>query len=132
MSQTLRVASINSLYPEGATPITASSGNVAAGVATATLTCPAGKTMWLTGATVTGAGSTAGAAVSFTITGLVGGTQTYAFTAPTGVLVGAVPLDVDLFAPIPATGVAVNIVGSLPSLGAGSTNASVVLTGFYL
>src|SRR5260370_37907131 len=57
-------------YPPGATPIAASSGNVANAVATATLASAANVTTYITGFEVTGAGATAGLAVTVTITGV--------------------------------------------------------------
>jgi len=107
-----------------------SSGNVAAATATATIPAVAGKTNYLTGYVVTASGATAGLPVNFTITGCVGGTITNTFVFPAGVLVGAVPLVVILTDPLAATGPNVAVVGSLPSSGAGGTNASVTLFGY--
>lgn len=124
------IQSINSGVPEDAVPITASSGNVANATATATLTCPAGKTMFIGGFVVTGSGATAGAVVSITITGVVGGTQTYIYTAATGAAVGNTPLAFDFPFAIPATAMNTNIVVSCPALGAGNTNNAVVAYGY--
>jgi len=124
------IQSINSGTPEDAVPITASSGNVANATAAATLTCPTGKTMFISGFTVTGAGATAGAVVNVTITGVTGGTMTFAYTAATGAAVANNPLLFDFPYPIPASAMNTNIVVSCPALGAGNTNNSVVAFGY--
>jgi hypothetical protein len=132
MSNVVRVGSINSAYPENSTPLGASSGNVANASAVATLTCPADKTAYISQFTVTGSGATAGLPVVVTVTGLLGGTQSFVFTFPAGVLVGAVPLDVDFPIPLPASGIGTNIVVTCPAGGAGNTNAAVSATGYAL
>lgn len=116
-------------------PIAAASGNVAAAVATATLTAePAGsnRKIYLCGFQATGAGSTAGAAVNLTVTGLEAGTLTYTFTAPVGVLVPAQPLIVIFDPPLPAASKTTDVVVSMPSLGAGNTNAAIVANGYRI
>lgn len=114
------------------TPITASSGNVAAGIATATLAANATKTTYITGFQVSAGGATVGAVVTGTITGLVTGTLSFTFAAPTGATVGATPLVVPF--PVPVAGSAINtaIVVSMPSLGAGNTNTTVSAQGFQI
>lgn len=109
--------------------IAASSGNVAAAVATATLAAAANQTTYITGFTVTGAGATAGSVVLVTVTGCVGGTMTFVLAVPAGAGVGITPLVVDFPHPVPATGPNTAIVVSAPSFGAGNTNAAVVATG---
>lgn len=118
------------LYPDGAVPLAASSGNVAASSAVATLTCPTGKTAYLSQFTVTASGATTGLAVNVTVTGLLGGTQTFSFVFPAGVLVGAIPLDVDFPLALQASGPNVNIVVTCPSGGSGNTNAAVNVSGY--
>lgn len=118
-------------------PVAAQSGNVAAAVATATLPAAPNRKTYIGGFECTGAGSTAGVAVNVTVSGLdpavvVGGTLTYVFTAPVGVLVPAPPLTVWFDPPLPASAVNATIVVSMPSLGAGNTNASVVAHGFTI
>lgn len=117
-------------YPDGGVVISASSGNVAAAVAAATLPAVAGKTNFLTGFTVTGAGATAGLPVLVTITGVLGGTQTYVYCAAAGVLVANVPLVIQFPYPLQATGTNVAIVVSCPSLGSGNTNNTTVAYGY--
>lgn len=124
------IQSINSGIPEDATPITASSGNVANASAAATLTAPAGKTAFIAGFVVSGAGATAGAVVSVTVTGVTGGTMTFTYTAVTGATVGNTPLVVSLPYAVPASAMNTNIVVTCPALGAGNTNNSVVAFGY--
>lgn len=130
MSQKLRVNTIDSFLPEGATQLAASSGSVANSPAIATLTPPSGKTAYLSQFTITASGATVGADVAVTVVGLLGGTQTYIYNFPAGALVGSVPLDVDLAIPIAATGPGVNIVVTLPAGGTGNTNAAVNASGY--
>lgn len=110
--------------------LTASSGNVAAAAAAATLAAEAAKTTYLSGFVVTAAGATAGLVVNGTITGLVGGTMTFSFAFPAGVLVQATPLIVNFPFPVPASALNTAIVLTLPSGGAGNTNAAVTAIGF--
>lgn len=118
--------------PEGATPITAASGNVGNAQAVATLAGTTGKTTYIQGFQVTASGATAGLAVSVTVAGLISGTATYAFTFPAGVAVGASPLIVEFPAPIPASATNTAIVVTLPAGGSGNTNAAVAAQGFQL
>lgn len=119
-------------FPTGSTPVTASSGNVAAATATATLAAVAAKTTYITGFELTGAGATAGSVVVATVTGTLGGTLSYVFTVPTGATVGCAPLQVEFSPALPGSALNTAIVVSLPSLGAGSTNAAAVAHGFQL
>ena len=111
--------------------VTASSGNVAAGVATATLPAVAGWTTYLCGFSITASGATAGLPVSPTVVGINSGTMTFTYTAPAGVLVPAPPLIVPFTPCQPASAANVAIVVSMPSLGTGNTNASVNAWGYY-
>jgi hypothetical protein len=97
----------------------------------ATLTPAAGKTAYLTGFEVNGAGSTAGVAVGVTVAGIIGGTRTYAYTFEIGPLVGNKPLQVEFLPAIPATGPDVAIVVTCPASGAGGTANTVNAHGFY-
>lgn len=118
-------------YVNGATPITASSGNVANAPAVATLAGAAAKTTYINGFQCTASGATAGLAVNVTVAGCVTGTMTYAFVFPAGV-VSATPLLVTFPEPIPASTVNTAIVVTLPASGAGGTNASVSAQGFQV
>lgn len=127
--------SLDSLYPGGAggaVPVTGASGNVANGAAVATLTALANRTAYITGFEITGSGATAGLPVSVTVTGLLGGTLTYTYSAAVGVLLPNQPLIVEFPLPLPASAVSTNIVVTCPALGAGNTNNSVVAHGFNL
>jgi hypothetical protein len=118
--------------PVPGTPLAASSGNVAAAVAAATLVAAANQVTYLSGFEVTGSGATAGLPVIVTVTGIVGGTLSYIYSAAAGVLVGNTPLIVEYPIPIPAIGPGVAIVVSCPSLGAANTNNTVNAHGFQL
>ena len=124
------VVSSSVVYPVGSTPITASSGNVAAAVATATMAGAASLTTHITGFQVTGAGATAGAVVSVTVTGTISGTLTYTYVSATGAAVANQSLIVQFNPPIPASAANTAIVVSCPSLGVGNTNNTVVAQGF--
>ena len=115
-----------------ATPIKASSGNVANASGVATLAAVATKTTYITGFDVTGSGATVGAAVSVTVAGLLGGTATYTAVAATGATVGNAPLVVRFDPPLPASAVNTAIVVTCPALGAGNTNNTVNAYGYYL
>lgn len=120
------------VYPTNATPITASSGNVANAAAVATLAAVSGKRTYITGFIITGTGATAGLAVAPTIVGTLGGTMTLSAAAVAGALVANTPLAFNFRFPIPANADNTAIVVTLPALGAGNTNASVVATGYQL
>lgn len=126
------LAITNTPYPAGATPVSGASGNVAAAAATATLAAAAGKTTYITGFEVTGAGATAASVVLVTVTGTTGGTLTYVLAVPAGVAVGVTPLIVMFPSPIPASAANTAIAVNVPSLGAGNTNAAAVAHGFQL
>lgn len=102
----------------------------AAGVCTATIAAVAGRTNYLTGLQITGLGATAATKVIATVTGLVGGTKSFAIAVPAGVTTAVTPIIVAFPVPVPATGVNVAIVASVPSFGAGNTDVDVNLDGF--
>lgn len=108
----------------------ASSGNVAAATATATLAAVAAKTNYITGVDVDAGGATAAACVNLTITGLVGGTATYPVCVIAGATLQNPRIQIRFPAPLPASAVNVAIAAALPSLGAGNTNAAVNAYGF--
>lgn len=115
-----------------ATPVTATSGNVANAAATATIPAVVGKTAYISGFTISGAGATAGLVVNPTMTGVISGTKTFCYAAATGPAVPNNVLDVQFCPPIPASAVNTAIAVSCPALGAGNTNNSVNAYGFYL
>ena len=119
-------------YSPDITPVIASSGNVAAATATATITSASGKTAYITGFSVTGTGATVALPVSVTVTGVLGGTLTYTYAAIAGALLSNQPLVVAFDPPLPASATNTNIVVSCPSLGVGATNNTVVAQGYRL
>lgn len=117
-------------YPPNAGVLQATSGNVAAATATATLTSSASNMAWIFGFDVNGGGATAASVVDCTVTGLVGATAHYSLPVPAGVAVALPSLSIRFPEPIPASAVNTNIVVSCPSLGSGNTNATVNAYGF--
>lgn len=118
------------IYYTDSTPVTASSGNVAATATTATLTSATGKLVYITGFTVTGAGATAASVIAVTVTGVIGGTMTFELVIPAGVTTTITPLQVNFPMPVSASGFGTNIVVNVPSFGTGNTNAAVVAYGY--
>ena len=116
--------------PGGAAMINASSGNVAAATATATLPATAGKTTYICGFSITSSGSTGALVVSPTVTNLVSGTATFTYTSAAGVTVANAPLVVPFNPCLPASAANTTIVVSMPSLGAGNTNTTVNAWGY--
>jgi hypothetical protein len=113
----------------GGTAVAASSGDVAAGTAAASLAAVAAKTNYLTGFEITGSGATAASVVLATITGLLGGTQSIVVPVPAGAAVGITPIIVKVDPPHPASAVNTAIAVSLPTLGAGNLHACVNVRG---
>lgn len=118
-------------YASNQTPLIAGSGNVANAVAAATLTGTATTTVYLTGFEVTGSGATAGLPVSVTVSGLLGGSRLFTYVFATGALLANQPLIVIFDPPLPASAVNTAIAVSCPAGGAGATNNTVVVRGFY-
>lgn len=122
----------NAPYPSGSTAITATSGNVAAASAVATLAKVAAKTTYISGFQVTGAGATSGLPVTVTVVGVITGTLSFTYTAVAGVLLANQPLIVKFDPPIPSSAVNTDIVVTCPTLGTGNTNNTVNAQGFLL
>jgi hypothetical protein len=95
------------------------------------LAAVAGKTNYVTGFEVTGAGATGASVISITLTGTISGTLNYTLAIPAGVNAGVTPLIVEFPEPIPASAVNTALTLNVPSFGAGNTNASAALHGFY-
>jgi hypothetical protein len=95
-----------------------------------TLPGAAGKTTYITGFEVTGAGATGAGVITVTVTGTISGTLNYSLAIPAGASVGVTPLIVEFPEAIPASGANTAIVVNVPSFGAGNTNASAVAHGF--
>jgi hypothetical protein len=126
------VTVIGSALPVGAVNVNATSGNVANAQAQATLAATAGKTNYITGLTVSGGGSTAGAGVTVSVAGLLGGTIFFPVMAPVGALVPMQGLQLNFNPPIPASAANTAITATLPALGVGNTHAGITTTGFRL
>lgn len=118
--------------PTSATFITAASGNVANAAAVATLAAAAGKTTYICGFTLTGAGATAALVVNATVANVITGTMTYTFGAVAGAAVMSSPVIVSFDRCIPANAANTTIVVTLPALGAGNTNAAATAWGYQL
>lgn len=122
----------NAAYPAGAVAVTAASGNVANASAVATIPAVAGKTAYLTGYEITGAGATAGLPVIATVVGLITGTVSHIVVAAAGALVANVPVIVEYGVAVPASAVNIDIVVTVPAFGAGNTHSTVVSHGYYI
>src|SRR5215472_6305544 len=125
--------SLNDPFTSGAataaSQVAASSGVVAAAVATATLPAVAGQTNSVSGFQITGLGATGATVVVATLTGVLGGTQSYEVTVPAGAGTAITPVIVNFNSPLQATGPNVAIAISVPSFGAGNTNAEANIQG---
>ncbi len=111
-------------------PLGSSSGNVANALAAATLGAAAGLTTFITGFQCTASGSTAALAVTVTVAGVVGGTESFTFVFPIGAMVAANPLLVNFPTPLAASAQNTAIVVTLPAGGTGNTNAACSAQGF--
>lgn len=94
-----------------------------------TITAPAAQTAYVQGFTVTGVGATAASAITVT---LADGTNTMKFTLliPAGATTAITPLTYTFSQPFPAATTGATWTLSVPSFGAGNTNASATLYGF--
>lgn len=115
----------------GIVKVLATSGNVAAGVAAATIPAVPGKLNYITGFSVTGTGATVGQAVVITVTGLSGGTITFTIASVTGATVANAAFNYEFPAPVPASAINTAIAVSCATLGAGSTNNVTNIFGYY-
>ena len=116
--------------PDGAIPLTGSSGTIANGTATATLAASATLKTWITGFEITGTGATGALVVSPTVTGVVTGTLTYTYVFVAGATTLNQPLIVPFPTPIPSSAINTAIAVSCPASGAGGTNNTVVAHGY--
>lgn len=119
-------------YPTGATPVAASSGVVANAIATATMPAVAGRTNFVTGVDFEAGSATAAATVAATIAGLLGGTANYAIDVGTSAIPTSGAGTINFVPALPASGVNIAIVASMPALGAGSTVAAVNVRGYLI
>lgn len=109
----------------------AASAQVAAAANNQTLPAIAGRRTFIAGFTVDGLGATAASVINVTISGVLGGTITYALSIPAGATAAlAAPLRVEFARPIPANADNTAIVVNVPSFGAGNTQANASVHGF--
>jgi hypothetical protein len=116
----------------GIAPIAASASGAAQSNA-ATLAATAAKTNFLEGFDVSGGGATAASVIEVSITGLAAGTLKYELNilaGVTGPMNAQGGFSVRFPQPLPASAVNTAITVTVPSFGAGNTNASVVCYGF--
>src|SRR5262245_19516949 len=110
--------------------ISASSGNVAAATAAATLPAATGKTTYICGFVITSTASTAAAITVPTVNNTAGGTMSFVYASVAGATVQNQPLQVTFSPCIQANATNTTITVSVPSLGAGNTNSAVVAWGY--
>jgi hypothetical protein len=99
----------------------------------ASLAATAAKTNFLEGFDITGGGATAASVIEVSVTGLAAGTLKYELNilaGVTGPMNAQGGFSVRFPQPLPASGVNTAITVTVPSLGAGNTNAAVVAYGF--
>lgn len=97
-----------------------------------TLAGVSGKTTYITGFEVTGAGATSASNIAITVTGTISGTMNYTYTVPSGATTGGPILTIILPTPVAASAQNTAIVVNVPSFGTGNTAASVTAHGFQL
>lgn len=115
---------------EPATPLAASSGDVANAVAAAALAGAAGKTTYISGLSLTGMGATAAGEVTATVTGVVGGPLSIIVPVVAGATLGNNPININFTPPLAASAVNTAITVSMPALGAGNLHAAANAWGF--
>jgi hypothetical protein len=99
----------------------------------ATLPATANRTQYLEGFDITGGGATAASIIEVSVTGLAGGTIKYELNilaGVTGPMNAQGGFSVRFPEPLPASGTNTAITVTVPSFGAGNTNASVVAYGY--
>jgi hypothetical protein len=115
-----------------AAKLVASSGNVIAATATASLAAAPGLMNYVCSFSITGSGATTAVIVQPTITGLNGGTLTFTVGVIAGVLLNQPPLDIRFTPCQPATALNTAITLSVPSFGSGNTNVTANIFGYRL
>lgn len=119
-------------YPSGATPVSCSTGNIAASTATCTMPAISAKFTYITGFDITGSGATLGLAVTCTLTNTGSGTHSYTYVAVAGALLANASLNKSFPTPLKATATNTAPVLSCPSLGTGNTNMTINMDGYTL
>lgn len=115
-------------FPQGAQVLPVTFGSTGTtGQITATLTGVAGKFSYLCGFTLSSGGTTTQLTVSATVTGLIGGTRTWAYVYPSS---GQGLLGIAFPGCISSSAVNTSITITLPAGGAGTTVNSIVGWGY--
>jgi hypothetical protein len=99
----------------------------------ASLAATANRTNYLEGFDITGGGATAASVIEVSVTGLAAGTLKYELNilaGATGPMNAQGGFSVRFPQPLPASAVNTAITVTVPSFGAGNTNAAVVVYGF--
>ena len=110
--------------------LSASSGDVAAGTATANLTGNATTTPYLAGILISGTGATAAGVVDATVSGLQGGNLTIPVVVPAGNTTGITPVQLNFSPPLKGAAENGTITVSVGSFGSGNLHAAVNAWGF--
>jgi hypothetical protein len=122
------------VFPPGATGLTqtyvSQSSAVAAGGNSNTLPATAGKITYCTGFTVTGGGATGASNIAVTLTQTASNNLNYVIVVPAGATTSITPLVVTFNPPVPASAPNTGIILTVPSFGAGNTNAAAEIHGF--
>lgn len=122
---------ITSSYPANAVAKNATSGDVAAASAVATLPAASGKTTYISGFSVVGSGATAASVVDVTVSDGTW-TLTYPLAVVAGVTLGNAPLVVTFEPPLPASAANTTIIVTCPSLGSGNAHNCANAQGYQL
>jgi hypothetical protein len=105
-------------------------GTAAAAAITLTQPAVAGKINFVTGIIISGGGATAASIITVTLAS--GGTTILSLNiaVPAGVTGGIIPIVISFDTPVAGLGANQNMVLTVPSFGAGNTNAAAFLQGF--
>lgn len=119
-------------YPANAVAKNATSGDVAATSAVATLPAATGKTTYISGFSVVATGATSATVVDVTVSDGTW-TLTYPLNVPaTSAATQLTPLVVTFEPPLPASAADTTVVVTCPSLGTGNTHACANAQGYQL
>lgn len=118
-------------FPSGATQLSQQTATANAN-AVATLTSAAARTAYLCGLQIGGLGATAAGGQFVQVTGLEGGTLSFAIGIPAGVGVPLIPPPIVFNPPLRASATNTNIVATFFAAGAGNTSQSVTAWGFMI
>lgn len=118
-------------YPQASTPLNATSGNVTAAVAAASLPADANQFNYLTGFEITGCGATGASVVDVTLSGLAGGiSMIFKLVVPAGATTAHAGLSKRFDPPLKGNAKNTAITISCPSLGAGNLHNVAHIFGF--